>query len=165
MHASDVMTANPAVVTPDTSLADAAALMRLRNVGLLPVVHDVTSMRLVGVLTDRDLVVRGVADRCDSQQAVKYCMTPVPVQTTTPTADIHDVIHQMEQWQIRRIPVVGADGRVLGVVSQGDLALRVGPLEPLLVEEFVARVSAPARGLIDHAAMPSGPNSFYPPAR
>lgn len=159
MHAFDIMTPHPAVVTPDTSIAEAAALMRLRNVGMLPVVRDLGSMHLEGVVTDRDLVIRSVADRRDSQQPVRQCMTPAPLQTVGPSADIHDVIRQMEQWQIRRIPVVDTSGRLLGVVAMGDLALRLGPIEPLQIEELLARVSAPSRALLDSSAMPSSPNS------
>lgn len=160
MQAADLMTASPAAITPDTSIAEAAALMRARNIGMLPVVRDFSSMRLEGVVTDRDLVVRSIADRTDSSQAVRQCMTPAPVRTVTPTTDVHELMQQMEEWQIRRMPVVDAKGRLVGIVAMSDIALHVGPLEPLHVEELLARVSSPSRALLDGStAMPSGPNS------
>ncbi|MEN9509124.1 MAG: hypothetical protein RLZZ621_1687 [Gemmatimonadota bacterium] len=160
MHVADIMTPSPAVILPDTSIAEAATLMRVRNIGFLPVVRDFGSMHLEGVVTDRDLVVRAIADRASTHQAVRQCMTPSPVQTATPSTDVHELIQLMEQWQIRRVPVIDTRGRLLGVVAISDLALHVGPLEPLQIEELLARISSPSRALLDDGSvMPSTPNS------
>jgi CBS-domain-containing membrane protein len=87
-------------------------------------------------------------------------MTPSPVQTATPSTDVHELIQLMEQWQIRRVPVIDTRGRLLGVVAISDLALHVGPLEPLQIEELLARISSPSRALLDDGSvMPSTPNS------
>jgi CBS domain-containing protein len=154
MLARDIMTVNPVVVTPDAPVYEAAAIMRDANVGFTPVVDDRESMQLKGVLTDRDIAVRCVAGRRSCDGPVGECMTAAPVDAVGPDAEVHEVVALMERQQVRRVPVVDRDGRLVGVIAQADLALSLGPDEPAVIEALVERISAPS------VAAPS----FQPPA-
>lgn len=145
MLARDLMTANPATVTPGDTLQHAAALMRLRGVGMLPVVTDQATRRLVGVLTDRDLVVRHLARATNGAAGhVSDCMTHLPLATVGPEASVEALADLMVRHQVRRLPVVDGHGALVGVVAQADLALHVGRGDARLVEQVVEGVSRPA---------------------
>jgi len=143
MLARQIMSSNPAAVTPDEPIHHAASIMRDRDVGIVPVVKDRSSMRLEGLITDRDIVIRCVALQHDPSCAVRDHMTTDHLDTVHPDADIDDVIALMEWDRVRRILVVAEDNRVVGVIAQADLALKLGPREPLQVEEVIQRVSEP----------------------
>jgi predicted transcriptional regulator len=70
-------------------------------------------------------------------------MTAAPLHTANPTDDIHDVLRQMESAQVRRMPVVGLENRVIGIIAQADIARKLGPIEPKAVEELLESVSTP----------------------
>ena len=70
-------------------------------------------------------------------------MTAAPLHTANPADDVHDVLRKMESAQVRRLPVVGLEGRVLGMIAQADVARRLGPVEPKAVEELLESVSTP----------------------
>lgn len=144
MRARDLMTSDPLVVTPSDHVSRAAEIMRDTRVGCVPVVQSVKSPVLLGLITDRDIAVRCVAKGHDSKCDVKAHMTAGPLQTVGPDADVSEVIEKMEAGQVRRIPVVGDRGVLLGIVAQADIATKVGPKEPRKVEELLERVSAPA---------------------
>jgi CBS domain-containing protein len=143
MKASDIMTRSPAVVTPDAPVSRAAEVMRDLDVGIVPVVDDLSTMRIAGVITDRDIAVRCVAQRRDPTSLVRDHMTAGHIDTVTPDADISEVIAKMELDRVRRIPVVGEDRRLVGIIAQADLAVKLGPKEPLEVEHMLERVSEP----------------------
>lgn len=143
MKARDLMTPNPEVITPDEPTYRAAELMRDLDVGFIPVVDDPTNRRLVGVITDRDIAVRCVAGRCDLNAPVAHHMTSEDIDRVSPETDSDEVMRLMQRDQVRRIPVVEEDGRLLGVISQADLVLRAGPQEPEKVEETIERISEP----------------------
>jgi CBS domain-containing protein len=147
VKARDIMTPNPAVVTPDAPIARAAEIMRDLDVGIVPVVDDTSRMRLEGVLTDRDIAVRCVAQRHDAKCLVRDHMTARNVDTVTPEADVTQVIAKMEQDRVRRIPVVDEAKRLVGIIAQADLAVKLGPREPLEVEHMLERVSEPVPAL------------------
>jgi CBS domain-containing protein len=119
----DVMTPTVVTVRPDASLVEAAQLMRAQDIGDVIVARD---GELLGVLTDRDIALRAVADGVDpltvSCQAV---CTPDPV-TVSPDNNITEAVRLMRRHAVRRLPVV-ADGRPLGIVSIGDLAQERDP--------------------------------------
>lgn len=142
MRARDLMTPNPRVVTGDTPLSEAARLMRDLNVGLIPVVDDLAHMHLRGVITDRDIVVRHVAERHPQDCRISDHMSAGRMDTVTPDADVSEVMALMERDQVRRI-LVAEGGRLVGIIAQADLALKEGRIEPLKVEEVLERVSAP----------------------
>jgi CBS domain-containing protein len=143
MKARDIMTPNPVVVTPDAPISRAAEVMRDLDVGIVPVVDDLARMQLAGVLTDRDIAVRCVAQRHDPTCLVRDHMTATHIDTVTPDVDISEVIAKMELDRVRRIPVVGENNRLVGIIAQADLAVKLGPKEPLEVEHMLERVSEP----------------------
>jgi CBS domain-containing protein len=146
MNARDLMTPDPRVVTAEEPISRAAQIMRDLNVGCVPVVDDPAQMRVVGVLTDRDLVVRCLAERHFRDCKVGEHMTAVALDTVAPGADVADVVALMERDQVRRILVTDR-GRLVGIIAQADLALKQGPLQPLVVEEVLERVSAPSESI------------------
>ena len=137
------MTPNPAVVTPEDPIAKAAQIMRDAGVGMVPVVSDKDTLALKGVLTDRDIVIRCVAERHQPTCLVRDHMTADNVDTVTADDDIHDVVAKMESDQLRRIPVVAEGRRLTGVIAQADVAIKVGPREPHVVKDLVEKVSEP----------------------
>jgi CBS domain-containing protein len=143
MLARDLMTRNPRVVTVDQRVNDAARIMRDQSVGCVPVVNDTSTMRLEGVITDRDITVRCTAERHLRDCPVVEHMTAGPLNTVTPHTDVTEVMEQMERDQVRRILVTEGD-RLVGIIAQADLALKEGPVEPLKVEEVLERLSAPS---------------------
>jgi CBS domain-containing protein len=145
MKARDIMTPNPSVVTPQQPIAHAAEIMRELNVGIVPVVDGPSHMRLEGVLTDRDIAVRCVAFGHDGGCRVQDHMTADHLDVVREDADIAEVITKMETDQVRRIPVVADGGRLVGIIAQADLAVKLGPKDPMLVEEVLERISEPAR--------------------
>ena len=144
MRARDIMTARPAHVTPGDPIGAAASLMRELVVGIIPVVDDHESLRLVGVVTDRDIVVRCVAHHHDLGCSVRDHMTAHSVRAVYPDEPLDDVLATMERARIRRVPVVDDDGRLVGIIAQADLATKVGARRRLDVERMLESVSAPA---------------------
>jgi CBS domain-containing protein len=121
MKAKDIMTKDPSCVTPDTPLRDAAKMMQRDDVGMLPVVESKGSKKLVGVITDRDITIRHVAEGHASPDCpVREAMTERPV-TSREDDDLDDVMKIMGREQVRRIPIVDERGSILGVVAQADI--------------------------------------------
>lgn len=143
MRAHDLMSTDMHVLTPGEPVQRAAELMRDVDVGFVPVVDNVVDMRLQGVITDRDIVVRCIAAGRDPSCVLRKYMTSTALQTVAPDADAHEVLGKMSDSQVRRIPVVDPDNRLVGVVSQADVLLRLGPKEPLHVTRTMERISAP----------------------
>lgn len=123
MKAKDVMTAEPRTCTPATSLAAAAALMLDGDCGILPVVD---AGRLVGVVTDRDMYIAlATRDKRASQVTVGEVVR-TPVYTCRPEDDVHAALATMKQHRVRRLPVEGFGGTVLGIISLNDILLVAG---------------------------------------
>lgn len=118
MNIRDVMTPNPRTVSPEDSLESAARIMRDEDTGVVPVVQD---GRPVGILTDRDIVIRGVAEG-GSARAVRDIVTG-RVISVSPDATTREATELMSEHQIRPLPVVEND-RLIGIVSLGDLAVK-----------------------------------------
>ena len=134
--ARDVMTPDPACCTPGTSIDDVAKLMVQNDCGEIPVVD--TRDRVVGVVTDRDIVCRVVAEgKNPIGHTAESCMTR-DVVTVREDAPLDEVVRTMEQHQIRRVPVVGDAGGCAGIIAQADVA-REGPAHE--VGEMVREVS------------------------
>ncbi len=115
--AQDVMTPSPRTVASSATVGEAAKLMRDEDVGSLPVVHQ---DRLVGVVTDRDIAVRVVAEGRDASTPVAEVASDHPV-TVDPLADLEQALQLMAEHQVRRLPVVDG-GRLVGVIAQADIA-------------------------------------------
>ena len=145
MKASDIMTSSPCTCSPSDSLRDVARLMRDNDCGAVPVVDD--DGCVIGMVTDRDLAVRALADGTSADASVGEFITRDP-RCCAADDDIRDVEKIMADNQVRRVPVVNADGACVGIVSQADLARAA--LDGASVSEHevaivVERVSAPQR--------------------
>jgi len=114
-----VMTEEPKAARPDMTAADAAGLMRTFDVGAIPLVED---DRLVGLVTDRDLVVRALAHRADPAQVRLGEIATTATVTISPDAQLSEARDLMAERRVRRLPVT-KDGRLVGMVSLGDIAL------------------------------------------
>jgi CBS domain-containing protein len=115
----DTMTTDPRSITPRDPVAEAARLMRDEDIGSLPVTDE---GRLVGMLTDRDIAVRVVAEgRNPNSTTVGEVLSPDPV-AAQPDQDLDEALHLMAQHQVRRLPVV-EDDRLVGILAQADVAL------------------------------------------
>jgi CBS domain-containing protein len=130
---SDVMTRDPVTVSTDTTLVDTARLMRDRDIGPVVVVDSDT---VRGIVTDRDIVVRAVADGADPSSVSTGDICTSDVATVSPGDSLQDAVQLMEQRNVRRLPVV-EDGRLVGIVAMGDLAV-----EGELPESAIADISA-----------------------
>ena len=114
----DAMSSDVKTATPSLSLADAAKLMKQEDVGSVPVVD---GERLIGMLTDRDIVVRGIADGSDPHAVTAGDIASRDIVTVRPDDDLDEALRLMAQHQVRRLPVV-EDGHLVGVVAQADVA-------------------------------------------
>jgi CBS domain-containing protein len=138
MQVFEVMTPDVIVIEADTPLAEAARKMKLLDVGPLPVVE---SDRLVGMVTDRDITVRATAEGLDPEKVqIREVMTP-EVVACRDTDDIADAARTMQLAQLRRLVVVDQQGRLVGIVSLGDIALQAG--DDKLTGETLEGVSEP----------------------
>lgn len=140
MKAKDVMTRNPRSVTPDTPARDAARIMKDEDVGIVPVVDD-TSGRLVGVITDRDIALRIVAEGRDGGASVRDVMSSTKLATCRPDEDVDRVMETMASEQLRRIPIVDERGSLVGIVAQADIVRKAG--NDRKAEETIERISQP----------------------
>jgi CBS domain-containing protein len=144
MKISELMTKNPCTVSPDAPVSEAARLMKEEDVGIVPVVERVggaeTRGRLVGVVTDRDIAVRHVAEGHTSDTPVRDVMSG-GVKTARPDDTVESVLALMGREQVRRIPVVDERGSLVGVVSQADLARKAN--DAARVERTVEQISQP----------------------
>jgi CBS domain-containing protein len=116
----DVMTTRPRAVTPQTPLTEVAELMEADDVGAVPLVE---GDRLVGIVTDRDIVVRAIAKGKDPRGMPASEVSSRELVTVDPDDDLSDALKLMAQYQVRRLAVTAEDERLVGVVSQADVAL------------------------------------------
>ena len=119
MRVSECMTRDARVASPDETLRDAAAAMAAIDAGFLPVGED---DRLVGIVTDRDIAIRGVGRGLQPDATVREVMSG-EVRYCFDDDDAEDVLNNMAEIQVRRLPVVDRDKRLIGVVSMSDLAV------------------------------------------
>jgi CBS domain-containing protein len=140
------MTPDPASCTPETSVGEAATLMRDHDCGSIPVVENTTSSRLVGTVTDRDLAIRVLAEGKGPDVLVREVMTPDPV-TCVPEDEVEDLRQVMIERQVRRIPVVDTDGKLVGIVAQADIAREDGAASDREVGRIVEAISEPRSDL------------------
>jgi CBS domain-containing protein len=136
------MTPNPACCTPNSTAREAATLMRDNDCGSLPVVADREANRLVGTVTDRDLAIRALAAGKGPDTPVRELMTLAPI-TSSPEDEVEIVREVMVAQQVRRVPVVDANGAVVGIVAQADIALEEGAASDQEVGRVVEAISEP----------------------
>jgi CBS domain-containing protein len=141
MKAQDLMTTEPACCAPSSTVREAAQLMREHDCGCIPVVEG-KSKRLVGMVTDRDVACRCVAEGKSPDTPVGEIMTTNP-QSSHPEDDIAAVEQIMIEAKVRRVPVVDDGGRCIGMIAQADLALNHEAATDRDVGHVVERISEP----------------------
>jgi CBS domain-containing protein len=115
----DIMTPNPRSVESSTSVVEAAGIMRDEDVGIVPVVE---GDRLVGTVTDRDIAIRVVAEGRNPESTTAGEIASRELVTIDPQQDLDEALRLMARHQVRRLPVVEEDGKLVGVVAQADIA-------------------------------------------
>jgi CBS domain-containing protein len=135
------MTQNPVCCLPTDTVSKAAQLMKDENVGSIPVIEDEGTMKLIGIVTDRDLALQVVApERNAGLTHVEDVMT-YEVITCRSGDDVQKAVDAMSEHQLRRIPVIDADYRIVGIISQADVATHVET--SVEVAEMVKEISQP----------------------
>jgi CBS domain-containing protein len=130
----DSMTANPCSIDADKSVAYAAKMMKDEDVGLAPIVE---GDRLVGTLTDRDIATRVVAEGRNPETTTAREVASTDVVTIDPQQNLDEALRLMSRHQVRRLPVVEEDGRLVGVLAQADVARDADPQQTgQMVEEI-----------------------------
>ena len=134
----EVMTASPTTVAPDASVVEAARTMRERDTGIVPVVEN---GKLIGTVTDRDIVVRLIAEGRDPRSATVREIASTDLVTVDPQQDLDEGLRLMARHKVRRLPVVETDGRLVGIVSQADVARQE---DDARTGEVVEQISEPS---------------------
>ena len=134
---NEVMTTDVQVIAPEATLREAAQMMLILDVGALPVCQ---GSKLLGMVTDRDITVRGVAAGLSSDVACVADVMTKDLEFCTEDQDTEEVMHTMGYAQVRRLPVVNMDGGLVGIVSLGDMARR----QPGPVDQTVRDISEPS---------------------
>lgn len=125
MKVREIMTQDPSCITRSDTIQSAAQKMRDENVGALPVVSDHLNKELIGMVTDRDIAVRAVAEGLTSDATVAQVMSREPLVTANAEDDVNDVMKMMGSEQVRRVPVLDEHNRIVGIVAQADIATKV----------------------------------------
>lgn len=154
MRIRDMMTANPACCLADDSAVQAARIMVDKKVGVVPVVESSSRLRLLGVVTDRDLCVTiVVADREPSAVKVRECMT-ANIVACRPDDDVQRAVDLMSEHQVRRIPVIDQEGLLQGMVSMANVWQR-SDVPPQTTHQTLKNVTEPTA----HASKPRAKTS------
>lgn len=139
MKIKDIMTGDPRTCSPDTNLAAAAALMLDGDCGILPVVDD---GKLVGIATDRDMYIALATRNKRASEITMREVIQTPVHTCGPDDDVQAALEKMKQHCVRRLPVEGFGGSIMGIVSMNDIVLASGPRKPVRDTEVVSTLQA-----------------------
>jgi CBS domain-containing protein len=119
----EVMTNNPVCCLPNDTAAKAAELMKSGNIGSILVIENEQTKKLVGIVTDRDLALQVVADGLDAKSTKVGAVMTHKIVTCRAGDDLQKALDAMSKHQLRRIPVVDSDDRILGIVAQADVAM------------------------------------------
>lgn len=138
MKIQDVMSRGVQVISPDATIAEAARAMREGDFGMMPVGEN---DRMIGAISDRDIVVRGVAEGRDGSAKVRDVMSE-GVQWAYEDEPVERAVEIMSQHQIRRLPIVNRDKRLVGIVALADLATKEPKMEP--AAKALSDISEPA---------------------
>jgi len=135
----EVMTKDPVCCLPDDSVAKAAELMKSENIGSIPVVESKQSQKLLGIVTDRDLALKIVAAALDAKSTTVKTVMTHEVVTCRADDDLQKALDAMAEHQLRRIPVVDHDNKIVGIIAQADVATRAD--QPEKTAEVVKEIS------------------------
>ncbi len=136
---NEVMTKNPACCLPNAMVADAAQVMKRENIGSIPVIENEQTRKLIGIVTDRDLALKIVAEGRDAKSTTVDAVMTHNVMTCRAEDDLQKALDAMSSHQLRRIPVVDNDNRILGIIAQADVATRAN--QPEKTAEMVKDIS------------------------
>jgi CBS domain-containing protein len=142
MKIREIMTPDAQCIRPDETLVDAASLMRQLDVGVLPVCDDDS---VVGMLTDRDIAIRAVADSRDPGRTLVHEIMSAGTIFVYDDHDVEEAVRVMEQHQIRRAPVLNREKKLVGIVSLGDIAVDASAALSGEVLKFVSQPAEPVR--------------------
>jgi CBS domain-containing protein len=126
MIASEIMTTNPECCLPTDPVMRAAQIMKTEDVGPVPVVEDKDEKKLTGIVTDRDLALKVVAEARDAKTTTVEDVMSEGLVTCRENDDVRSVLTLMEENQLRRIPVVDKKDHLVGIIAQADVATRMG---------------------------------------
>ena len=141
MRVKQIMTSEIATCRPDTNLADVAKLMWDRDCGFVPVVD--AAGKVAGVITDRDICIASATRRLLPEQiTAAQAMRRPPIHTAQPEDAIEKTLGTMKQFQVRRLPVIAADGTLKGIISMNDIVLASQGKEGPAPADIVATLSA-----------------------
>jgi CBS domain-containing protein len=154
MRVSEIMTRNPKTALLDSTLEEIASLMKAADVGAIPVIDD--DRELVGIVTDRDIVIRCIADGKEASDTTVEDILSEDLTTIEPNADVQEAARLMAEKQIRRLPVV-KDGELIGMVSIGDISVKHEDDET--TGETLQKIS---RGVKQHGRVKKAPTRTGP---
>jgi CBS domain-containing protein len=135
----EVMTKKIVCCQPNDKVAKAARLMKHENVGAIPVIENQQTQKLVGIVTDRDLALKIVAEGRNAESTIVEAVMTREVVTCQPEDGVQKALDAMSEHQLRRIPVVDKDNKILGIIAQADVATRVN--QPDKTAEMVKQIS------------------------
>jgi CBS domain-containing protein len=136
---SEVMTKDPVCCLPNDSVAKAAELMKNENIGSIPVIESQQSQKLIGIVTDRDLALKIVFEGRNAKSTNVEAVMTRKVVTCFAGDDLQKALDGMARHQLRRIPVVDNDNKIVGIIAQADVATRVD--QPEKTAEMVKEIS------------------------
>jgi CBS domain-containing protein len=142
MFCREVMTENPVCCLPNDLVSASARVMRREDVDAVPVINDEQQKQLIGIVTDRDLAIKVVAEARDPNHTLVQDVMTSTIVVCRECEDLSSAIKAMEEHQIRRVPVIDDDGRVVGIISQADLATRLH--EPRQTPKMLEEISQAA---------------------
>ena len=126
---NEVMTKNPVCCLPNDMAAKVAKSMKSKNVGSIPVIENEKTRKLVGIVTDRDLALKIVAKELDAKSTKVEAVMTRQVVTCRAGDDLQKALDAMAEHQLRRIPIVDNDNKIVGIIAQADVATRVNQPE------------------------------------
>lgn len=135
----EVMTKDPVCCLPNDSALKAAELMKSGNIGSIPVIENEEGKKLIGIVTDRDLTLKIVAQGLDSKTRKIETLMSRNIVTCHPDDDLQKALDIMAEHQLRRLPVVDENGRIRGIIAQADIATRSD--QPNETAELVKEIS------------------------
>lgn len=142
MKCSEVMTDNPVCCLPNDSVSQVARVMRREHIGPVPVVNSDRTREIIGIITDRDLAIKVVAEGRDPNRTTVSDVMTHTIVVCRDDDELSSAIAAMEEYQIRRVPVIDHGGRVVGIISQADVATRFH--DQVITAEVVEEISRAA---------------------
>ena len=136
---SEVMTKDPVCCLPNDSVTKAAELMKSENIGSIPVIESEQTRKLIGIVTDRDLALKIVSEGRDAKSTNVETVMTRKIVTCLADDDLQKALDAMAEHQLRRIPVVNNDHKIVGIIAQADVATRVD--QPEKTAEMVKEIS------------------------